>query len=215
MIDHDTFDRDLVVEDGKRLGDSFDSLPAPTANPALIQEIDRWENEWFPVASATLLRHHPEVHARVFLNLSQTEGPAVVVSVSTFVKRIAELTRTEGAYGQAGKDARKLLTRRGLTPAVIDDAKTLLEQVATIEAPETEPVDLDEERTRFEAAETAMWAWYLEWAEIARATIKERVLLRRLGFLASSSAAGKPTAASERDDEADELHTSITTPTPA
>jgi hypothetical protein len=52
-------------------------LPPSSPNPAVIEQIDRWENEWFPVANATLLRHHPEIHARVFLNLSQTEGVAV------------------------------------------------------------------------------------------------------------------------------------------
>src|SRR5690606_7091071 len=160
---------------------SLDALPPPTT-PAILRDLDRWENERFPIASATLQRHHPEVHARVFLNLSQTEGAAVLISVGTFVKRIAELTRAEHGYGQEGKDARKLLSHRGLTPAVIAEAKALLEQFSTIEEQPAEPVDLEEERARFEAAEAAMWAWYLEWGQIARATIKERALLRRLGF---------------------------------
>ncbi|MCX4239030.1 hypothetical protein, partial [Paraliomyxa miuraensis] len=62
-------------------------LPPRSPNPAVIEQLDRWENEWFPVANATLLRHYPEIHARVFLNLSQTAGAAVVISVGTFVER--------------------------------------------------------------------------------------------------------------------------------
>lgn len=191
---------------------SLDALPAPTTNPALLVDLDAWENQWFPVANATLSRHYPEIHARVFLNLSQTEGPAVVVSVGTFVKRIAELGRADAGYGQAGKDARKLLARRGLTSDVIDEAKALLEQLSTIEAQPDEPVDAEEERARFEQAESAMWAWYLEWAEIARATIKERALLRRLGFLASAtSSRTTPTAAADDDGDGDDEPASIPT----
>ena len=180
---------------------SLDALPPASSDPAIVQQIDRWENEWFPVANATLLRRHPEIHARVFLNLSQTEGAAVVVSVSTFLERIAELPRAESGYGQAGKDARKLLARRGLTPKVIDEAKALLEQVATIEAEPAELPDLEEERTRLAEAEDAMWAWYLEWAEIARTAIKDRALLRRLGFLASTPSRRRSTAVDEDDAE--------------
>jgi hypothetical protein len=177
-------------------------LPATSPNPAIIEQIDRWENEWFPVANATLLRHHPNIHARVFLNLSQTEGAAVVISVGTFLERIAELGRADAGYGQAGKDARKLLGRRGLTTKVVDDAKALLAQVASIEEHPIELPDLEDERTRLAEAEDAMWAWYLEWAEIARAAIKDRALLRRLGFLTSSSTSSRrqPAAADEDED---------------
>jgi hypothetical protein len=112
--------------------------------------------------------------------------------VGTFVQRIAELTRADAGYGQAGKDARKLLQRRGLTPKIIDEAKALLEQVASIEEETAELPDLEEERTRLTEAEDAMWAWYKEWAEIARSAIKDRSLLRRLGFLASPRSWSRP-----------------------
>ncbi|MCX4247982.1 hypothetical protein [Paraliomyxa miuraensis] len=177
-------------------------LPPRSPNPAVIEQLDRWENEWFPVANATLLRHYPEIHARVFLNLSQTAGAAVVISVGTFVERVAELTRAEGGHGQAGKDARKLLQRRGLTPAVIAEAKELLEQVSSIEDEPAELPDLEEENARLAEAEDAMWAWYLEWSEIARSAIKDRNLLRRLGFLNSSRRA--PSTITDEDDEDDE-----------
>jgi hypothetical protein len=194
---------------------SLDALPSHSANPAIIQDLDRWENEWFPVASATLLRHYPEIHARIFLNLSQTEGAAVVISVGTFLTRLAELTRAEGGYGQAGKDARKLLQRRGLTPAVVDEAKALLAQVSTIEEEPAEPVDLEEERARFTAAEDAMWAWYLEWAQIARSTIKERVLLRRLGFLSTPTAPASSRTPTTTEDDDDDLGAPTGAPSPA
>jgi hypothetical protein len=190
-------------------------LPPTSPNPAVIEQIDHWENEWFPVANATLLRHYPEIHARVFLNLSQTDGAAVIVSVGTFIQRLAELTRADAGYGQAGKDARKLLQRRGLTPKVVDEAKALLEQVASIEEEPDELPDLEEERTRLAEAEDAMWAWYLEWAEIARSAIKDRSLLRRLGFLAASSSASRRHSTAEEDDEDEPEDESSPSPVPS
>lgn len=175
-------------------------LPAAPANPAIILDIDRWENEWFPVADATLARHYPEIHARVFLNLSQTEGAGVIISVGTFIERIDALTKAEGGYGQAGKDARKLLARRGLDKTVVDEAKALLAKVESIEDKPAELVDLEEEKGRFAKAEAAMWAWYLEWGAIARAAIKDRGLLRQLGFLSSSPGGGGGSAGGQEDE---------------
>ncbi len=38
-----------------------------------------------------------------------------------------------------------------------------------------------------EAATAEMWSWYLEWSQIARTVIKNRRLLRSLGFLRRTS----------------------------
>jgi hypothetical protein len=160
-------------------------LPPENVNPTLVLSLDAWENEWFPVADATLSRHYPEVHAKLFLNLSQTEGAAVVISVGTFIDRLEQMNKADGGYGPDGKDARKLLERRGLTRDVAAEAKALLEKVTTIEK-RPEPPDLEAQRAEVTAAEDKMWAWYLEWGTIARAAIKDRGLLRQLGFLAPS-----------------------------
>ncbi len=160
-------------------------LPPENVNPTLVLSLDAWENEWFPVADATLSRHFPDVHAKLFLNLSQTEGAAVVISVGTFIDRLEQMNKADGGYGPDGKDARKLLERRGLTRDVAGEAKALLEKVTTIEK-RPEPPDLEAQRAEVTAAEDKMWAWYLEWGAIARAAIKDRGLLRQLGFLAPS-----------------------------
>jgi hypothetical protein len=165
---------------------SLAQLPPMPTDPAVINALDAWENEWFPVADASLSRHYPAVRDKLFLNLSQTEGPAVIVSVGTFVDRLATLTRAEGGYGADGKEARKLLNRRGLNETVIDRAKTLLGQVKEIESM-PEPMDIEQHRAETAEAEAAMWGWYLEWSQIARSVIKDRGLLRQLGFLRPTS----------------------------
>ncbi|MBK8011532.1 MAG: hypothetical protein IPK13_09285 [Deltaproteobacteria bacterium] len=141
----------------------------------------------FRVASrrfASLKRHFPEVHDYVFRNLSQTEGPEVILSVSTFLRRIADLTRSTSGLGDEGKRAKMLLEQRGLKSSVVRIAQDLLERVGTIESEEasTSPEALEVEIQR---AEQALWTWYLEWAQIARVAITRRSLLRQLGFLAA------------------------------
>jgi hypothetical protein len=180
-------------------------LPPTKVNPPLLLEIDRWENKWFPVASATLKRHYPEIHAQVFLNLSQSHGPGVVISVGTFIKRLDALTTAVAGYGQPGVDARALLERRGLSPEIVGEVKALLARLECIEDQPDEPVDVDRERARLAKAETTMWAWYLEWSFIARAAIKNRRLLRLLGFLqsSSSSVSATPNKADKADGDED------------
>jgi hypothetical protein len=161
-------------------------------DPALLGRLDEWENRWFPIASATLRGRFPAVHEWLFLNLSQTEGPAVVISVGVFVTRINAMA-AEPSLGASGAQARELLSARGLTTDTVLAAQNLLKALGTAEpAPLSVPLDAQAQ----EAVEGAMWAWYLEWGEIARVAVSERNLLRELGFLKS-----KRPLAQEIEDE--------------
>ncbi|XXX77665.1 hypothetical protein WMF30_02655 [Sorangium sp. So ce134] len=173
---------------------------AAATDTGLINEIDAWENKWFPIASATLKRHAPRAHAFVFRNLTQTEGAAVLVSVSTFVERWDNLAKSKekGGPDAQGDEARKILAKRGLTKAVIDEAKQLLARAgkleSTAELPPAAATDED-----FEKAERQLWDWYLEWSTIVQTAIKDRRILRELGFRRASSS--KATAAEEAPGE--------------
>ena len=96
-------------------------LPLGARDKNTIEKLDLWENRWFPIASASLARRHPAVHARLFLNLSQTEGPEVAISVQTFLNRYDAMSRGEEPYGAEGEKAKALLTTRGLTAQVVDE----------------------------------------------------------------------------------------------
>ncbi len=174
----------------------------PNTDPDALGALDAWENQWFVIADATLKRHAPEIHARVFRNLSQTEGMAVIVSVGTFLERFEPIDKTEaeGGFGQAGKEARKLLSQRGLTKKVVDEAKALLGKLRKVDGPLPDLEKIAAEDESFEKAEGALWAWYLEWSAIARKAVTHRGLLRQLGFL-RTTASGKDVEVT--DDEAD------------
>ncbi len=92
----------------------------------VIQRLDAWENHWFPIAYTSLQLNHPAVHERLFLNLSQTEGPEVAVSVGLLLERLEQMSDPNGPYGAEGPKARNLLTKRGLKPAVIAEARALI-----------------------------------------------------------------------------------------
>jgi len=155
------------------------------ADSDTLRALDAWENKWFVVANATLARRFPAIHERVFLNLSQTEGTGVVVSVGTFLERLDKIDDAvkAGGFGQAGKDARKILAQRGLTKDVIAEAKGLLEKLETVDGPLPDLEKVAADDATFEKAENDLWAWYLEWSAIARRAITHRNLLRQLGFL--------------------------------
>lgn len=164
--------------------------PAETASadPDALRALDEWENQWFVIASATLMRRAPKVHERLFRNLSQTEGVEVIVSVGTFLERWDNLDKPvkDGGLGTEGKNAKKLLAARGLNEKVIGDAKALVSKLGRIDGPLPDLEKITAEDAQFEQAERELWGWYLEWSTIARSAIKQRSLLMKLGFLRGS-----------------------------
>jgi len=163
-------------------------LPAQPRDTEVLQKLDAWENHWFPVSAASLERRLPAVFERMFLNLQQAEGPQVAVTVRTFVDRYDELAAANSPYGADGDKARALLAKRGVTPAVVDEARNLLSQLTKVAAPQISQALVDEQDAELERAEDALWAWYLEWSKVARVAIKQRTLLRQLGFLSRRAA---------------------------
>jgi hypothetical protein len=161
-------------------GVKLDAAGKP-ASADTIANLDAWENKWFPIAAATLERRFPAVHAQVFKNLSQTKGIAVVVSVRTFIDRFEQMAAGAGSFGTEGVAAAKVLESRGLTQAVIAEARAQLESVGKITI-EAETATFEHDEAELAKAEDALWSWYLEWSQIARIAVKQRSLLRSMGF---------------------------------
>lgn len=155
---------------------------ATVATRGPVEGLDAWENHWFPIIAAVLLRHHPDAHATVFHNLGQTSGKEVVLSVGTLVDRIDEL----------GDDSPVMATLRthGLTDEVLDEARGLLVQVMQPPVAEEPPAGVV--RILDTEAEDAMWSYYRQWSAIARHAITDRRLLRQLGFLRTSQGSAGP-----------------------
>jgi hypothetical protein len=186
---------------------SLDVLPedAPI-DPDALRSLDEWENKWFAIAQATLKRRAPKVHDWVFRNLVQTEGVAVIVSVGTFVERLEQMDKAEkdGGLGAAGKEAKKLLKARGITQETIGAAKALLKKLGQVDGPLPDLEKGATDEATFEEGEKALWGWYLEWSKIARTAIKQRSLLRQLGFLRVTAGGKEEVEEDDDDDDVDD-----------
>ncbi len=158
-------------------GERLNAPAAPTKDPEAIERLDAWENTWFPIIQATLAHRFPKIQEEVFLNISQTEGPELAISVNTLLMRIATLEHGDADH----QAARALLTTRGLNEEIIGEATKYIERLGQVREPPA--VDLEAMREGRQIAEDAMWAWYMEWSTIARSVIKDGRMLQRLGFL--------------------------------
>ena len=166
-------------------------------DPNHVHQLDAWENRWFPVASASLKRRFPEVHAALFLNLRQVEGIEAINSVDLFVERYTALA---SAADPASQGAVATLAKRGLTPQIVAEAEALLTKVTSIDkTPPPEPTA--DEQALDAQREAAMWAWYLEWTALARTVVSDRRLLRQMGFLRSTSRAASEADSDDADDD--------------
>jgi hypothetical protein len=178
---------DAALDEGWRLLRALAESRAPThrgqpaRSPELIAALDAWENRWLPIAEASLARHEPEAGQWLFENLSRQSGPEVILSVHLFTTRVRELERGVHTLGDAATRARALLAQRGLTESELAFAEGQLARFGNIA---TKPMSPPAAPTREDqqAADDAMWAWYLEWSAVARALIRDGNLLRVLGF---------------------------------
>jgi hypothetical protein len=199
------------LEDGWRRLRALGKVKFVARNPRAVapnelQSLDKWENTWFPVADATLRHRFPKVHELVFLNVAQTKGAAVIISVQLFVERVAALREGDAQ----SRTAAKLLSVRGITDPVLDEARSLLAQLRR-PAEEGRGVDFDARRKETLAAEAELWAWYLEWSQIARGVIPDRRLLRELGLLRSARD-GESDDTIDGDDRQDQDETKMSSP---
>jgi len=190
----------------------LEMLPPEPRDMQTLLKLDAWENHWFPIAQAALERRFPALSAQFFLNLAQTEGPAVAISVRTFVDRYAELAAGSDKYGAEAPKALELIVTRGVTAAVIAEAQSLLTDLTQV-APAVTVPSTDQQQD-IEQAEAALWAWYLEWSQIARVAVKQRSLLRELGFLATRRGAADDDSEGDAPTPADGPPATPAAPTP-
>ncbi len=143
-----------------------------------IAELDRTDERLFRIIRATLERRHPNLVGAVFDGLSPGQGAEAVLSIGKLLDRLAALEKTE-----EGKAALKTLELRGVTP---EERARLAQLVKKAQSAQPVPkVDTEAERRREDERQGALMklrAWYVEWSEIARASIRRRDHLITLGL---------------------------------
>lgn len=148
-------------------------------DPGLNVRIEEFQSLWFPIVRATLNAGFPALSPTFFEGLIQRKGIEAPMSLTTFVARIRELESDTVLFGAEGAKARELLSKRGLTEAVLATAEELLECWGEVREDEVvAPAPADELKQAIEA----VWDWYVEWATIARAVLSRPRDLRVLGI---------------------------------
>ena len=159
----------------------LDALPPPVPEPDALEQLLAWERDWMRVARASLKRHFPDLHRRLVAVTYPNDRGGKLLAVKAFLQMLDRIERTA-----EGKKVRALLERRGLRQDVVDSGRALVAKATSLGRPSTSPLD---DRSDWQARETALWDWYLEWGSIAWQKIKDRNLLRQLGFLAPARSA--------------------------
>lgn len=171
------------IEEGKQTGD-----PAQfTAEQLrLLQEIDAFENAWFPRVRGILQRAIPAArfegfHGAFFKDLKQQPlSPAVIDSVSTLLDRFEALAKSAEP---GAKEAFRLGVKRGLTAEKVAEMRALLQRARknVVTAAPKAPIsaeDLAKAREEQLAALGELRRWYNDWAATFRTVFGTRVLIR-------------------------------------
>jgi hypothetical protein len=156
-----------------------------------IAALDAWDEPNFRILRAALDRHHPAQGAFVFHNLEPSTGAGAVLSVATLLDRLDALEGApeRKATRKADHAALALLAKRGVDEAERKRLRELVQiaQRPASAAPATEAADDGEQQATF----LKLYAWYSEWSETARALIKRRDHLIRMGLAKRKPAARK------------------------
>jgi hypothetical protein len=156
-----------------------------------LQEIDNFENTWFPRTRAIIRRavakdRRDRFAAAFFKDLVQQPlGPAVVGSVSTYVTRIEGLDAT--AEGDA-KIVRDMLRSRGLTDGRMETIKKLLKEAQAggkagkKEGAPVTAAELEKARNAQLEAVGDLKDWFNDWATTLRSRFGARDQVR-LGLM--------------------------------
>lgn|GEM_PF-3383632 len=180
----------------RNLGMTQAAPPPAALDHAPDAALDGWRYQWLRIAKVSLELDFPRVHDQIFAGIGWNQ-PSIAV-LSKFLARYEKLQRAADGPSRA---AVAKLAARGLTSERIQEARELMMGFAVLKP--VQVIDPAIRRAAVTAAEAALWNYYLEWSQIARAVIKKPRLLSLLGFGAPTddaepeqppTAAGAPAA---------------------
>ncbi len=176
---------------------------ASVPSSQLLQQVDQWENRWYPIVEVVLEVHFPEVHQSVFHDLNPTSGIELVFTVTKMLLRVEKL----GQGSETEQDALQVLEKHGFTKSVREEAEDLLVEILGLPSfPENEeeiytavslqegnvvhstslksedveePGSMDEEE--YMEAVHRVSQWFRVWSTIARKAIQRKDYLVSLG----------------------------------
>jgi hypothetical protein len=149
----------------------------------ILQDLDTFENTWFPRTRAIIRRVVPRerrdgFEAAFFADLAQQPlGPQVVGSVTTFLSRVEGLEKSQQPDSGG---VRKMLSQRGLTAGKVAEVRGLIDQLGQL-APPSVPGNVQAVRQADAAQREALDQlrdWYRDWATTLRTLFPTQVQIR-------------------------------------
>ena len=176
----------------------------------LLQEIDHFENTWFPRARAIIRRvvhrdRRDGFEGTFFNNLAQQPlGPGVIGSVGTFLSRVDALAQSGG---EDGKKVRKTLAERGLTDEKIKQIRSLLGKLqgsGGAPVPAKVPIaDIVKAQQEQRGALEGLRDWFNDWGTTFRQIFHVKAQLQ-LGLTTVKRDAGGDDLVSEGEGDAED-----------
>ncbi|XYH95155.1 hypothetical protein ACMHYB_46325 [Sorangium sp. So ce1128] len=173
----------------------------------LLQDVDAFENTWFPRTRVVIRRVVPRARreafeAAFFKNLEQQPlGPAVIVSVRTFLSRLDGLSQSNDADA---KEVRKTLVKRGLTEEKLKDVRDMLGKLEVGGGPLPQRKVSVAELAKAHKAQREglddLRDWFNDWATTFRQVFGVKAQLKLGLTTAKRASTGKAEAVEEEED---------------
>lgn len=158
-----------------------------------MSTLDNSDEDLYRIVRASLTRLHPAQAAFVLKDLAPATGPDSILSVKNLLDRldVLEQGRTPASIKEDNAALATLATR-GFTPEERARFRKLV-QVAQSAAnvPPVDPAAEAASEEKLVADLIALRAWFEDWSETARAAIKRRDYLIRLGLASRKSSKKK------------------------
>jgi hypothetical protein len=185
------------------------SVPSRTSstNEALAS-LDAWRRDWLRLVHVSLMHGFADLDAKLFRRIDKNTQPSIEV-VPIFLDRIEKLERSSDANIQA---AVAKLRARGFTSQCRDEARQMVRSCIEFHPPEFPDPEL--RRAAMRQAEAALWAYYVEWSQVARTVIKDVSLLGLLGFRDGQAAEDESDEAAGTSRESKTRKAKASTPKP-
>lgn len=160
-------------------------LMAPTRDA--VSELADVESPLFRSSRAALDRLHPEQGELVFHNLEPAGGAGAVASVALFLERLDALESdpNRAQTREADQAALQTLAVRGVGPDKRAQLRRLVDVAMNVSGVGADSVDEATDGPEFARHQRdllALYAWYVDWAAVAKAYIRRREQLVRLGL---------------------------------
>jgi hypothetical protein len=142
-----------------------------------ITELDDWDEAGYRRIHAALERLHPAQDAFVFAGLEPNRGPTAVLGVAILLDRLDQLE----TGSDADRAAIATLEKRGISAAVRQHLRGLV-ALAQSAKPAGPAAAFEGAPSMQQQALQALYAWYRDWSETARAVIRRRDHLILMGL---------------------------------